>query len=133
MDIEQAIDLSKHFLKIDTENLEPYLANQAHLFFFFTVAFTKVKKEYEIALAESGRTYFRVREEAEKITTKKITEKYIEAYVNSNTEIIEEKRILSNLENQMEVLKGLLKSLEHRRDMIVQLSSNKRAETKLVG
>ncbi len=133
MNLEQALEISKHILKIDPENLEPVLSNQAHLFFFFTVALAKIKKEYEFALAEFGRTTYEVREEAEKNPTRKTTEKYLEIVINSNDRIIKEKKQISELENQLEIMKGLLKSLEHRRDMIVQMSSNKRAETKLVG
>ena len=133
MNLDDVFELSKEFLDVNPDDLESALVSQSRLYFLFNVAYVKSKKEYEKALAEFGRVSFQIREEAEKNVTKKLTEKYIESYVNSSEKIIEAKNKISELESQLELVKGLLKALEQRRDMIVQLSSNKRAETKLIG
>jgi len=62
---------------------------------------------------------------------KKVTDKNLEAIVSADPEIFALKQDYNNLTTRYSLLKSLVTALDHKKDMLIQLSSNQRAETKL--
>ena len=62
---------------------------------------------------------------------KKMTAKDLDDLVLSADDYKEYKTNLNDATLKYELLKGLVRSLEHRKDMLQQISANKREETKL--
>ena len=62
---------------------------------------------------------------------KKATGKDMENYVNSSTEYLNKCNTHRQLQEKYLTLKGLVQAVGIKRDMLIQLSSNERAETKL--
>jgi len=64
-------------------------------------------------------------------TQKKVTAAHADASVNSNPQIARSKNDIVQAAHRYTLARNLLSSLEVKKDMIVQLSANKRAEAKL--
>jgi len=62
---------------------------------------------------------------------KKITDKNLEAIVTADADISALKQDYNNLTTRYSLLKSLVTALDQKKDMLIQLSSNQRAETKL--
>ena len=64
---------------------------------------------------------------------KKITDKSIELFVAALPEVDELKAQIIDLEYKHNLLKALVQALQHRKDCLIQLSANNRAEVQLNG
>ena len=62
---------------------------------------------------------------------KKLTAKDLDDIVESTSEYAVYTKSVTDASFQYTLLKGLVSALEHKKDMLVQLSSNRRAETNL--
>lgn len=135
LDLTQVNELCKKLLELDLEKVTSSLASQSYTFFFFSTVLSLLKKETEDCVVDLNTTMHQVREREQKNLEqqrKKVTEKYLESFVQADHDVIEVKRRLNDLECKQEICKSLVKALEQRRDMLIQMSSNRRAETKLI-
>lgn len=132
LNLDEIADLSKELLKLDLENIYANLKDQSYTFFYFSMAMARLKKDYEDLVVDLNQLKFKVRKEVEEATPqKKLTEKYLESFVEAHPDVVKLYKKINEYDSQLEIFKGLVKALEQRRDMIVQMSSNRRAETKL--
>ena len=95
---------------------------------------------YGLAVAakyRSGRATARYEEARSKYLSEqrssrtKLTVAAGEDLVNSNEDLVNHRKVVDEKELIYSYLKGICNTLDHKKDMLVQLSSNKRQETKL--
>lgn len=131
LNLDEISDLTKELLKLDLENIYANLKDQSYTFFYFSMAMARLKKDHEDLLVDLNQLKFKVRKEVEEASQKKLTEKYLEGFVDSHPDVVKLYKKVNEYDSQLEIFKGLVRALEQRRDMIVQMSSNRRAEIKL--
>ena len=62
----------------------------------------------------------------------KVTERALDGYVKTVPEVITQQTTVLECQHRYNLSKNILNSLDHQKDMLVQMSANKRAEAKLV-
>jgi len=131
--IEKAYeDTVKDFLKIDEHNLDSRLNNHSSVFAFFgsVLAFAKMELEKcELALQAISSKY---KDECRNSTSKKVPAHEIADYVDSKEEVLEQKKKIIEAEYKYNLVKGIVSALGNQRDMLIQISSNRRQEQKLI-
>lgn len=123
--------ITRDITKIDLNTLDDELGNQASLYSWYhgllAICKSKVRKvETDIEIFESmvrNDEYTRRLEEGQKVT-----EKIMESFVKSRPEYREMLESKREWETKYDLLKGIVTSLTHKRDTLIQLSSNARAE-----
>jgi adenine C2-methylase RlmN of 23S rRNA A2503 and tRNA A37 len=89
------------------------------------------KREMKYIQIEIDESMASLRREAKNNTVKKLTAKDLDDIVFSNEDIREKQKKLNDATFKYELLKGLVRSLEQKKDMLQQVSANKREEIKL--
>lgn len=120
-------DHKNNKLKINPKDLNEAFMVQAQMYQEVAIRFEKAQRIvtnqkiiYDKLKAKKG---FVLRQ-----GEKKTTEKFIEESLNKDPDIIKQKTVLAGAEYQAGCYKHLLKSWEHKRDMLIQLGSYWRAE-----
>ena len=124
-------ELSDSLAEVNSHDLDTVLSEQASLYSYYSGLMAAAKRKLGSLEANLNRLSGSVRSSLKKGSSVKLTAKDLddlvfcdEEYISKNDEVIE-------ATFHYDVLKGLCRALEHKKDMLVQLSSNRRAETKL--
>jgi hypothetical protein len=132
---ETYVDVSDNLGTIDKTDISGELVNHSALFAYYNGILNNSKLEVDLltSLMEKLEAEIRTRvyKEYKAENKSKPTDKYLEMSVLSDNLYQEQKDKLIRLEYKYNLLKGLVNSLEHRKDCLIQLSSNSRAEMKL--
>lgn len=130
------MDITKRYLKVDETTIENALYQHTGVYAFFGAVLAYAKRELDRSSNEKEREEATVREarRAELVEEgKKATDRALDAYVKTIDSV-------QGMEDRHEVCahryhlaKNIINSLDHQKDMLIQISANKRAETKLVG
>jgi hypothetical protein len=92
----------------------------------------KKREEYaELALTQYMATTRTEHKDKHAKDLRKLTANDLQAHVEAQTKYMEKKSALLQATNKTELVKGIVRALEHRKDCLIQLSSNARAETKI--
>lgn len=121
-------------VKIDQFSISDELATQAYKYTFYHGLMVSAKKELDIANheLETYSSQIRKQEQERRLSENlKTTEKILDAFVLSDIHCQDLKSKVINLTFKVGLMKGLVSALEQRHDMLIQLSSNMRAETNL--
>ena len=78
----------------------------------------KVKEDRRQELVEEG---------------KKATDRALDSYVVTRPSVAQANLVHQEASHKYYLAKNILNSLDHQKDMLVQISANKRAESKLIG
>tara|TARA_Y100000310_G_scaffold330440_1_gene402062 strand:- start:938 stop:1387 length:450 start_codon:yes stop_codon:yes gene_type:complete len=131
---ENYIEISDAIVEFDKSNVEGELITQASIYSYYQGLLTVAKREYDKAqldLAQFVATSRKDEQDACLRSGKKTTEKSLEAYVVALPQYKEKTSITIELSYKLGLLKGLVDALQQKKDMLIQLSANARAETKL--
>lgn len=134
MNWENYIQISDAIVRFDKNNIEEAIVDQASIYSYYQGLFTLAKREYDrsqLALAQFVATARKDEQVARTSSGIKSTEKSLEAYVIALPEYKIKTDYAIELAYKLGLLKGLVEALQHKKDMLVQLSANARAETKL--
>lgn len=124
--------IADELLNIDPDNLDIEMSTQPKLYSYYHTLMVSSKKNLADTTNKLEQVKALVRKNSKKLElTKKLTAKDLDDIVTSDNEVIQLSSEVNNLEFKYELLKGLVKALEHKKDMIIQISANKREETKL--
>ena len=124
-------NIARQVTKIDPANIDDELQKQASLYSWYYGILALCKKK--VREAESNLEIFESlarNDEYNRRTEEglKATEKIMESYIKSLDEYRELVNTKIELETKYELLKGLVTSLSHKKDTLIQMSSNSRAE-----
>jgi len=130
------LDITKRYLRVDEVNIDKALFQHTGVFAFFGAVLAYAKRELDKASNDCEYEEARCREErrAEALADgKKATDRSLDAYVKTVSSLREKERVREQCSYRYHLSKNIVNSLDHQKDMLIQISANKRAETKLVG
>jgi|TARA_R110002020_G_scaffold8063_4_gene33136 hypothetical protein len=115
----------------DENRVEEEMSKQASIYSYYYGLMSLAKKMVNDRSTQLDEYSSLFRKTAKGNSSVKLTAKDLDDLVFSDERYNTKQLYLNEATFKYEMLKGLVRSLEHKRDMLVQLSSNKRAETKL--
>ena len=134
LDVGSFKDLSSDLCHIDKDMVDKELVNHPTVYTYYSGMLVKVKylvdkltSDFEIFCSQISNEEML----ANKNSGGKATAKYLEDFVRSHPSYQKMRTEVLALEEVYGYIKALCVGLEHKKDMIVQLSANKRSETKL--
>lgn len=123
----------KEKLKVNPKNLNAELVEQPGLFAYHAYQMTKKNQELEeleldlnILIAKKDKKTRNMFEE----TGVKYSEKKIEIGIDADNEVIKMKKKIIKLNTEYNILKGITRAYEQRKDILISLSANIREERK---
>jgi hypothetical protein len=131
INLEVYIDLCDRLTKIDKFSIDEELKKQASIYSYYSGAMVIAKQRMDQMEIQIEQKSAQVRLAAVDSSDKKITDKNLEAIVTADADISALKQDYNNLTTRYSLLKSLVTALDQKKDMLIQLSSNQRAETKL--
>ena len=129
------LTISKEYLEITEDNMDEALQNHTALYAFFGAVLAYAKKVYNSAEITFEYAEAEVKESRREFLLsqdKKVTEAALSAHVLTLDSIKDLKSQVLESQHKYNLAKNIVTSLDHQKDMLVQMSANKRAEKKLV-
>ena len=129
------IDIIKKYIAIDEHNFQDAMIKQPSTFAFFAGVTAYAKKELEKAnlLFETREAELREERRDELINKgQRATDRALEAHLRCVPELQILQKGISSKSHQYNLCKNIVSSLDHQKDIIIQLAANKRAEAKLI-
>ena len=130
------LDITKRYLKVDETTIENALFQHTGVYAFFGAVLAYAKRELDRAANNKEREEATVREcrRSELVVAgRKATDRALDAYVKTVDSVQDKEDRHQECAHRYHLAKNIINSLDHQKDMLVQISANKRAETKLVG
>lgn len=131
---ELYIDLSEDLTKVNTMRIDEELGKQATIFSYYSGLFEYAKKDCEILEIELTQAMADARMVAQRECEAKGTRptaNILDSYVNSDSIYKELSLKLTECKYKLGLLKSLMNSLSHKKDMLVQISASQRDEKKI--
>jgi len=134
LDIDKYLEMHSKLSSIDKDNLAMELVKHTTVYSYYHGLLVWQKRKVDL-LASNNQAMYSLIKNNELISNKnkgaKATATYLEDFVQSNEEYIKLKNNLIYQEEIYGYLKSICSMLEHKKDMMIQLSANLRSETKL--
>jgi len=130
------LDITKRYLKVDEINVDKALFQHTGVYAFFGAVLAYAKRELDKASNDFEYEEATCREarRAEMLESgKKATDRALDGHVKTVSTVKEKLRLKEAASYKYHLSKNIVNSLDHQKDMLVQISANKRAESKLVG
>lgn len=124
-------DISDALVKFDDRNIENEMFRQASVYSYYFGLMGAAKKQMNDLDTELVRLSSVLRRDFKQNSTGKLTAKDLDDLVFSDAGYIQAVGAVNDATFKYELLKGLVRALEQKKDMIQQVSANKREETKL--
>lgn len=129
------LDIIKKYVAVDEHNFQDAMAKHPSTFAFFAGVMAYAKKELEKANVVLDDREAELREErrAELLSKgQKATDRALDAYVRCVPELQVMRKGIVSKSHRFNLCKNIVSSLDHQKDVIIQLSANRRAEAKLI-
>tara|TARA_R110000824_G_C14928817_1_gene648502 strand:+ start:15 stop:461 length:447 start_codon:yes stop_codon:yes gene_type:complete len=129
------LQIAKDYLNLEESTMDRALERHTSIYAFFgaVLAYAKRKVDQEdIKLEHYEAKKREVRREELVQSGQKVTERALDGYVKTVPEVITQQTTVLECQHRYNLSKNILNSLDHQKDMLVQMSANKRAEAKLV-
>ena len=127
--------IAKEYLEITEHTMEEALQRHTAIYAFFSAVLAHAKKIHNSAELSYEYAEAEVREDRRQQLVKeggKTTEGALNTYVKTVPELRELQSKCSQAQHKYNLAKNIVSSLDHQKDMLVQMSANKRAEIKMV-
>jgi hypothetical protein len=127
--------LVKQLVAINKENVEGELQELPQIYAYYYGLMSVAKRDLNSAESERDSLSATLRKTKfeEKIKSgEKATDKYLEAYINANDDFKNLQKQVIDCQFKYDLFKGLIESLSFKKDCLVQLSAQRRAEVKLM-
>jgi hypothetical protein len=131
LDWEVYVNLSEDLTKIDSMRIDDELSRQATVFSYYSGLYEHAKRDSEIKEIELNQATADAKIKAQsecEVTGKRPTANLLETYVNLDSTCNDLSRKLTEAKYRLGLLKSLMSSLSHKKDMLVQISANQRTE-----
>lgn len=124
-------EISDSLMQFDEDALDEEIRKFSSMYSYYNALLSKGKEilseaEHKLSVSEST-----VRAEAKSASTTKLTAKDLDDLVVVSDLVQNRRRVVMSAQSKYDLLRGLVKALEAKKDMLVQASSNRRAESKL--
>ena len=129
------MDITKKYIAGSEHNFQEAMGNHPSTFAFFAGVMAYAKKELDRAnlIHETREAELREeRREEMKQSGQKTTDRALDAYLKTQPELQTLQRGIAAKAHKFNLCKNIVSSLDHQKDIIIQLSANKRAEAKLI-
>ena len=129
------MDITKKYIAISEHNFQDAMTNHPSTFAFFAGVMAYAKKEVERAnlLFETREAELREARREELFQKgQKATDRALDAYLKTQPELQTLQKGITAKAHKYNLSKNIVSSLDHQKDIIIQLSANKRAEAKLI-
>jgi len=129
---ENYVDIADSLTQFDKHEIDTELERQASVYSYYQGLLSISKKNLDDAQLKLT-TYTAQTRKDQKMSSfpKKLTAKDLDDIVESTSECVDLTQKVNEGSFKYTLLKGLVSALDHKKDMLVQLSSNRRAETNL--
>jgi hypothetical protein len=124
-------DITEELTRVNLVDLDGEMARQATIYSYYYGLMSAAKSDANKLESDLHRLMGVLRSGFKASSSTKLTAKDLDDLVLSSPEYDKASSEVRELNFKYEILKGLTRALEHKKDMLVQLSSNRRAETKL--
>jgi hypothetical protein len=124
-------DIVDALTKFTEITIDAEISKQASIYSYYYGLMSYAKREHSNLEADLVRLTSSLRKGYKAETTAKLTAKDLDDLVFSSSEYISTIKDVNNAEFKYNMLKGLVRALEHKKDMLQQASANKRKETGL--
>jgi hypothetical protein len=128
---ENYVDIADGVTKFDKHEIDLEMTRQASVYSYYQGLLSVAKNKLDTANLNLTKYTAQTRKEKKRSTPLKQTAKDLDDFVESSSEFAVYTEKVNEAYFKYTLLKGLVSSLEHKKDMLVQLSSNRRAETNL--
>lgn len=128
---ENYVDIADGITQYDKHAIDDEMTRQASIYSYYQGLLSISKKKLDDANLELTKFTAQSRKERKETSASKQTAKDLDDFVESSEEYYLHTKRVNDAQFKYTLLKGLVSSLEHKKDMLVQLSSNRRAETNL--
>jgi hypothetical protein len=129
------MDITKKYIAISEHNFQEAMGNHPSTFAFFAGVMAYAKKEVDRAnlLFETREAEAREARRSELLQKgQKATDRALDAYLKTQPELQTLQKGITSKAHKYNLSKNIVSSLDHQKDIIIQLSANKRAEAKLI-
>ena len=132
---DRYLPLVKKYVEVDESDINKTMSEHSALFAFFGAVLAHAKRVQDststrLEMNEAKHKELRRIELHEK--GQKVTESHLNSFVLVVPELIELREELLEAQQKYNLAKNILSSMDHQKDMLVQLSANRRAEVKLI-
>jgi hypothetical protein len=129
---ENFASIGKELSKINGDNLTEELIQHPMIFQQYMSLMALSKKELDEASSSLNLISSRLRKQHKQFAQlKKLTAKDLDDLVFTDDEYVEADQKVIGATHKYLTIKGMVSALEHKKDILVQLSANSRSETKL--
>ena len=124
-------EVSDSLMSFDDDNIDVEITRFSSMYSYYNALLSKAKEilndlEHDLQVLEGT-----VRQTAKRSSATKLTAKDLDDIVEINEDVIEKKKGVREAQSKYDLLRGLIRALEAKKDMLIQASSNRRAEAKL--
>jgi hypothetical protein len=123
--------ISDAISEVNQNEMEREMSQQASMYSYYHGLMASAKHELNDLQTDVQSLISQLRAGHKTGSSVKLTAKDLDDLVFSDEKYVQAQKNLNEASFRYDVLKGLCRALEHKKDMIVQMSSNRRAETKL--
>jgi hypothetical protein len=124
-------DISDALVKFSEYEVENEMLRQASIYSYYYGLMSMAKKMVNERSLDLTRYSAQFRKDMKRESRVKMTAKDLDDRVFANEEYSKKQTLLDEAIFKYELLKGLVRALEQKKDMLQQVSANKREETKL--
>lgn len=129
------MEITKKYIAISEHNFQEAMGNHPSTFAFFAGVMAYAKKEVDRASLIFETREAEVREDRReelRQSGQKTTDRALDAYLKTQPELQTLRQGITSKAHKFNLCKNIVSSLDHQKDIIIQLSANKRAEAKLI-
>ena len=131
MSVEDYFDIVEETTRVDANNLEDAMVRQSSIYASYSTMACMAKVDMERANRELEKFASMTRKQIKSESSSKMTAKDLDDALFSHFDYDGYNDKYLEAKQKYEFLKGLVMSLNHKKDMLVQLSSHQREEKKL--
>ena len=129
---ENYVEIADGVTQFDKHEIDTEMSRQASIYSYYQGLLSIAKRKLDDANLALTKYTAQTRKEHKSYSfPKKLTAKDLDDFVESSSDFSLYTETVNDAHFKYTLLKGLVSSLDHKKDMLVQLSSNRRAETNL--
>ena len=128
---ENYVDIAESITTFDKDAIDDEMTRQASIYSYYQGLLSIAKNHLDEANLTLTTYTAMARKNQKGATVAKQTAKDLDDFVESSEGFMEHSKEVNEAQFKYTLLKGLVSALDHKKDMLVQLSSNRRSETNL--